>query len=58
MAVAEAVEGAVPEATELAPPRRKDWTSVGRALYHDGVWPAANWDAIWAETASELVKAS
>lgn len=30
----------------------------GRALYHEGVAPAANWEAIWLETAPELVRAS
>jgi len=30
----------------------------GSAVYHDGVLPAANSDAIWLETAAELVRAS
>lgn len=33
-------------------------TSEGRALNHDGVWPAANSEAIWLETAAELVRAA
>lgn len=33
-------------------------TSVGRALNQEGVWPAANSEAISLETAAELVRAS
>lgn len=32
--------------------------SLGSAVNHVGVWPAENSEAIWLETAAELVRAS